>query len=149
MQVSTDHLCRLDDPFVGELDDRLCAGSGTPVEERTAESERLLARARYALDELDEAEAMSALRMSVRFDPANELAARLLEALCHTGAASGARHSPTPPPTPPLTTPTPAPMEAGFFDRHTHFERSQLVSSEPTRPLPAASHSLAAAEGLG
>ncbi len=56
-------------------------------EEQAAESNRYLAHAEAALDELDEAHAMSSLRQALRLDPTNERVATLLAELCYTGSA--------------------------------------------------------------
>jgi tetratricopeptide (TPR) repeat protein len=116
---AVDLLHRLDAPFMDELNLSAFAldfDEGTePVdddelidEEQAAESNRFLACAEAALDELDEAHAMSSLRQALRLDPTNERVAQLLSELCYTGGHARPRAREV----------TEALEEAAFFQRH-------------------------------
>lgn len=117
-------LHRLDDPFMGETSVDPFQFDRSPLDEeeamepvdddelideaQAAESNRFLAHAEAALDELDEAHAMSSLRQALRLDPTNERVAQLLGELCYTGGHPRPRTSEV----------TEALEEAAFFRRH-------------------------------
>jgi tetratricopeptide (TPR) repeat protein len=124
----------LDSPFADEL---YVAALDEPPEdvddhdlvdaEQAVESERLLRRAEAALDELDEADAMSMLRTALRLDPTNEHAARLLEALCYTGESDVTRRA---------SEVRAALAEVGFFARHQLLDCARETLRDALRVAP-------------